>query len=57
MEYIIPELESELRQRAVMDHLLRTTVPELAVLLIKEDMRARDQTARGKSLISAKSVT
>jgi hypothetical protein len=41
-----------------MDHLLPATgvanyvttvlVPELAVLLVKEDMRARDQTARGK---------
>lgn len=47
---------SELRRRAIRDRLMRTTgvadfvvtvlVPELAVMLIKEDMRTGDEEAR-----------
>lgn len=50
------ELGDEFRRRAVTDRLLRITgvadyvvtvlVPELAVMLIKEDMRACDEEAR-----------
>jgi hypothetical protein len=52
----VAELGSELRRRAATDRLLRATgvadyvvtvlVPQLAVMLIKEDMRAGDEEAR-----------
>jgi hypothetical protein len=55
-EHIVARFGSELRRRAVRDKLMRTTgvadylvtvlVPELAVMLIKEDMRAGDEEAR-----------
>jgi hypothetical protein len=55
-EHIVAELGSELRRRAATDRLLRATgvadyvvtvlVPQLAVMLIKEDMRAGDEEAR-----------
>ena len=54
--HIIAEFKSELRRSAVTHQLLRTTgvadyiitvlVPEIAVMLIKADMRACDEDAR-----------
>jgi hypothetical protein len=56
MEYIIFELRSDFPRRAAEDPLLRMVgvgayvvtvlVPELAVMLIKEDMKVDDETAR-----------
>jgi hypothetical protein len=55
-EHIIFELGSDFRLRAAKDRLLRNVgvgnyvvtvlVPELAVMLIKEDMKVDDETAR-----------
>lgn len=55
-EHILAELGPELRRKAATDRLLCTTgvadyintvlVPELAVMLIKEDMRVGDEMAR-----------
>ncbi len=56
MEHIVAEFGSELRQIAVRDRLISSTgvadyiltvlVPELAVMLIKEDMKGSDKMAR-----------
>lgn len=55
-EHIVATFGSEFRERPVRDKLMRTAgiadfvvtvlVPESAVLLIKEDMRAGDEEAR-----------
>ena len=55
-EHIILELGSELRRKAVTDNFLCTVdvagfvtvvlVPELAVMLIKQDMKTSDEMAR-----------
>ena len=56
MEYILAEFGPELRRRSNSDRFIRTTgvsdfiitilMPELAVMLVKEDMKVCDKTAR-----------
>jgi hypothetical protein len=63
VEHILAECGSELRQRVVSDGIIRTSgliyyvitvlVPELAVMLIQEDMEVCDKTARQILQVSA----
>ena len=63
MEHILAEFGPELRRRAVSDGLIRVSgliyyvitvlVPELAVMLIQEDMKVCDETARHILQVSA----
>ena len=63
VEHILAEFGPELRRRAVSDGLIRTSgliyyvitvlVPELAVMLIQEDMKVCDETARQILQVSA----
>jgi hypothetical protein len=56
MQHIMTEFGDELRRRAVTDRLMRATgvgsyvvtvlVPELAVMLVMEDMKVCDESAR-----------
>jgi hypothetical protein len=56
LEHILAECGPELRRRSDSDRLIRTTgisdfvitvlVPELVVMLVKEDMKVCDKTAR-----------
>jgi RTC4-like domain len=56
LEHILAEFGPELRRRSDSDRLIRATgvsdfvitvlVPELAVMLVKEDMKVCDKTAR-----------
>ena len=63
MEHILAEFGPELRRRVVSDRLIRASgltyyvitvlVPELAVMLIQEDMKVCDEAARQILQVSA----